>query len=81
MSAETDAVLSDYLQAAGYRLTVWHVRCVEAYLADQGQRYGNAESRLVSDLYNDLDALHVAAQWYDARWVVERQYRDTALSA
>lgn len=66
MSTETDAVLSDYLQAAGYRLTVWHVRCVESFLTAQGKRGGPAEWRLSNDLSLSADECHLLAQWEDA---------------
>lgn len=73
-----DAVLSDALREAGYeRLTPWHLRCVEAYLAQQEtletvhwqDRYDLIHERLGYDIANTLDELHLKAQWDDAQWV------------
>lgn len=82
-----DAVLEDALREAGFsRVTLWHLRCVEAWAA-QGEETGFArafdtrarhsgcvEMRLRSDLYvGSLDALHGEAQWEDARRTAQRQ--------
>lgn len=84
-----DAVLTDALREAGHeRVTPWHVRCVEAWAAQteavglpspsdfRVSRASWLEMRLKSDLYaGSLDALHVEAQWWEARLVAERSGR------
>lgn len=83
----TDAVLGDALREAGYgRVTPWHLVALETWAA-QVEAVGLArafdtrttaathvETRLKSDLFSGgIDALHVDAQWEDARRTAERR--------
>lgn len=71
-----DAVLGDALREAGYsRVTSWHLRAVEAYLANTARdpmRPGRSFDRLLNDVRFSLDHQHGEAQWFDARWMVAR---------
>jgi len=69
-------VLEDILREAGFaHLTLWHLRCVEAYLANSArdpERPGFAFDRLLNDLRRDLDRQHGDAEWFNARWMATR---------
>ena len=73
-----DAVLGDALREAGYaRVTPWHLRAVEAYLANCARdpmrpRPGRAFDRLLNDVRYSLDHQHGEAWWFDGRWMVAR---------
>ena len=64
-------VLEDILRTAGLaHLTLWHLRCVDAYLANiarDPERPGVAFDRLLNDLHRDLDRQHGDAEWFNAR--------------
>lgn len=69
-----DSVMTDLLRERGYEhLTPWHLRCVDAALAQQQSALARAAivrwaERLAHDISTpDLDALHLEAQWEDAR--------------
>jgi len=79
-----DAVLGDALREAGYgRVTPWRLMVLETWAA-QVEAVGlsrafdttaatHVETRLKSDLYSGgIDALHVEAQWEDARRTAQR---------
>ena len=72
-----EAVLRDLLLECGIEgVTLWHIRCLAAYLAAGGtfrQPRGEARQRLAADLTcSHDDEMRVLADWDDARWTAER---------
>lgn len=77
-----DDVLHDVLEERGGGVTVWHVRCLEAYLRFSGRHVeysqGKSEAdvaaeRLAHDMRcGTIDRMHLEAQWTDALHTAER---------
>ena len=82
--SERDAVALDALRELGLeRLTVWHLRCVDAYVANASRNPtspGYAFDRLFSDVRHDLDRLHGDALREDAERVARRPLVRGAIS-
>lgn len=74
---DNEAVLRDLLLECGIEgVTLWHIRCLAAYLAAGGtsrQPRGEARQRLAADLTcNHDDEMRALADWDNARWTAER---------
>ena len=66
-----ESVAIDALRELGLeRLTLWHLRCVEAFLAAMPDHHVGPGERLLEDLRSGPERLHADAQWEDAQRTV-----------